>query len=262
MAPSKDSIHMHDAHDRTLHARTQDIDKKIKDKEHYRVTKSMPLSEEKKLLREMELLKKQKVAVKAFMAKEEGHQALRKKRNATFESLKGKEAALAEVGAAVRKLQLAQRCGVGLGELVTVLVEVPESSVARVIGKGGANLRKIEEVSTWVGWLASVASPGCCRLVLPYQPPAQTIPTDVQGDGGAGQREEAGRQHGAHLGLRRGLRAGEGEDRGGDAVGAGGGPRLRLPVSSPLNASWADETAVFVGVGSACMAPRQRPPRT
>lgn len=49
----------------------QDIDKKIKDKEHYRVTKSMPLSEEKKLLREIDLLKKQKVAVKAYMAKDE-----------------------------------------------------------------------------------------------------------------------------------------------------------------------------------------------
>ncbi len=71
--------------------------------------------------------------------------------------VKGKEAALAEVGAAVRKLQLAQRCGVGVDEVVTITVEVPEGAVARVIGKGGANLRKIEEVREvgggGVGWL-------------------------------------------------------------------------------------------------------------
>lgn len=52
----------------------QDIDKKIKDKEHHRVTKSMPLSEEKKLLREIDLLKKQKVALKAYLAKDEALQ--------------------------------------------------------------------------------------------------------------------------------------------------------------------------------------------
>jgi hypothetical protein len=73
-------------------------------------------------------------------------QALKKKKNALYEAVKGKEAALAEVGAAVRKLQLAQRCGVGVDEVVTITVEVPEAAVARVIGKGGANLRKIEEV--------------------------------------------------------------------------------------------------------------------
>ena len=54
--------------------KTQDIDKKIKDKEHHRVTKSMPLSEEKKLLREIDLLKKQKVALKAYLAKDEALQ--------------------------------------------------------------------------------------------------------------------------------------------------------------------------------------------
>lgn len=75
-----------------------------------------------------------------------GTQALKNKKNAVFESLKGKEAALAEVGAAVKKLQVAQRCGVAADELVTITVEVPESHVSRVIGKGGANLRKIEEV--------------------------------------------------------------------------------------------------------------------
>lgn len=46
----------------------------------------------------------------------------------------------------MRRLQLAQRCGVGVEEVVTITVEVPESAVARVIGKGGANLKKIEEV--------------------------------------------------------------------------------------------------------------------
>jgi hypothetical protein len=50
---------------------TQDIDKKIKDKEHHRVTKSMPLSEEKKLLREIDLLKKQKAALKVYHVKDE-----------------------------------------------------------------------------------------------------------------------------------------------------------------------------------------------
>lgn len=38
------------------------------------MTKSMPLSEEKKLLREIDLLKKQKVALKAYHAKDEGLQ--------------------------------------------------------------------------------------------------------------------------------------------------------------------------------------------
>jgi transcription antitermination factor NusA-like protein len=71
---------------------------------------------------------------------------LKKKKSALYEAVKGKEAALAEVGAAVRKLQLAQRSGVGIDDVVTITVEVPEGAVARVIGKGGANLRKIEEV--------------------------------------------------------------------------------------------------------------------
>lgn len=49
----------------------QDIDKKMKDKETHRVTKSMPLSEEKKLLREIDLLKKQKLALRSYNAKDE-----------------------------------------------------------------------------------------------------------------------------------------------------------------------------------------------
>jgi hypothetical protein len=43
----------------------------MKDKETHRVTKSMPLSEEKKLLREIDLLKKQKLALRAYNAKDE-----------------------------------------------------------------------------------------------------------------------------------------------------------------------------------------------
>jgi transcription antitermination factor NusA-like protein len=46
----------------------------------------------------------------------------------------------------IRRLQLAQRVGVSAADLVTVTVELPESHISRVIGKGGSNLRSIEEV--------------------------------------------------------------------------------------------------------------------
>lgn len=73
-------------------------------------------------------------------------QAVKKTRGALYETLRGKDAAIAELGGAVKRLQLAQRCGVGVEEVVTITVEVPEGAVARVIGKGGGNLKKIEEV--------------------------------------------------------------------------------------------------------------------
>lgn len=76
--------------------------------------------------------------------------ALKKTRGALYETLRGKDAAIAELSGAVRRLQLAQRCGVGVEEVVTITVEVPELAVARVIGKGGANLKKIEEVGGMV----------------------------------------------------------------------------------------------------------------
>lgn len=122
-----------------------ELDKAMKDLEYKRTTQSMSLMEEKKLLRQIGLYKKEKMRIKEYSLVEDGLKDLKVLKSQLYEERKAKEGAMVELSKALRKMQLAQRVGVAAEELVEETLEVPEESMSRVVGRGGTNLRRIEE---------------------------------------------------------------------------------------------------------------------
>ena len=123
-----------------------DLEKQMKDLEYKRTTQSMSLADEKKILRQIGLFKKEKLRIKGYAQTEGGLKDLKARKTQLFDERKGKEAAMAELSQGIRKLQLAQRVGVSADQLVMVPFQVPEACMARLVGKGGTNIRRIEEI--------------------------------------------------------------------------------------------------------------------
>ena len=122
-----------------------ELEKAMKDLEYKRTTQSMSLMDEKKLLRQIGLYKKEKLRVKEYNLAEEGLKSLKAHKYHLHDERKAKEGAMTELSKALRKMQLAQRVGVAAEELIEEGLEVPEGCMARLVGKGGMNLRRIEE---------------------------------------------------------------------------------------------------------------------
>lgn len=122
-----------------------ELEKAMRDLEYKRTTQSMSLMDEKKLLRQIGLYKKEKLRVKEYNLVEEGLKSLKAHKNHLYDERKAKEGAMTELSKALRKMQLAQRVGVTAEELIEESLEVPEGCMARLVGKGGMNLKRIEE---------------------------------------------------------------------------------------------------------------------
>lgn len=107
-------------------------------------------------------------------------------------------------------MQLAQRVGVNVGDLINITVDLPEASIPRVIGKGGSNLKAIEEVCGEAGTCANTSKITLmdqCFVVMALL----TWSSVVQGE----HRRGPGQAGGSYQWRSGGLSSGQAQDRGG-----------------------------------------------
>jgi len=121
------------------------LDAKIEELENRRVSVSLPLAEEKKILREIDQIKKSKIQVK----ENAGTELLIREKKAEIDAyrttMRSMSAQIAELVNAIRKVDLAERLGCSPTDLQTRAVDCPVNKLGRVIGKNGANIQKLEK---------------------------------------------------------------------------------------------------------------------
>lgn len=141
------TLKQHQAQTRRPAGNAEQIRAEMEAKELKRSTTSMPLAEEKKLLRDIESLKTQLAQCETHDEFQKGMDAARAERNARFQQHREMEAQLAELNAAAKKLSLAVKLGVNSADFVTIEVPVPDDRMGAVLGKQFANLRQLERAN-------------------------------------------------------------------------------------------------------------------
>mmetsp|Transcript_37996 Transcript_37996/g.55519 ORF Transcript_37996/g.55519 Transcript_37996/m.55519 type:complete len:1279 (-) Transcript_37996:332-4168(-) len=123
----------------------QQLDARISKLEHERTTTSISLSSEKKILREMDQIKKIKKEVGAHKEHESAIQGKKSEIAALKDNLRTVTAAVAELEAALSKVELAKKLGCTTADLKIRVVDCPEGKIGHVIGRNGAALKQLEE---------------------------------------------------------------------------------------------------------------------
>lgn len=123
------------------------IDANVAGVEFKRSTQAgLTLNEEKQLLRQMDKLKERKKELAVFLELDSQVKQVKAQRDARRKKLDQLVRLQAELQGGLRKLELCERLqGVQVTDLVERTVPVPGDVVARVMGKGGSNIRQIEE---------------------------------------------------------------------------------------------------------------------
>ena len=113
--------------------------------EHKRTTTSMSLSSEKVILKQIEKLNRQGRDHGAYMLHQSRADELKKSLNVMRDSIKQKDAAIAELNTGVARLQLAVRLGCKPSDIVERYVSANEVTMPRVIGKARSNMNQLEQ---------------------------------------------------------------------------------------------------------------------
>jgi hypothetical protein len=121
------------------------LDSRINDLERRRTLTSLPLSEEKDILRQMDQIKKSKIQ----LASSNAHEHAIQEKKGDIETLRNEmrtvTAQIAELESAIAKIDLAKRLGCATQDLETHAVDCPVEKLGEVIGKGGLNIKKLEK---------------------------------------------------------------------------------------------------------------------
>ena len=121
------------------------LDAKKLDLETKRTQTSLPLSEEKVILRQIDTVNR----VKRQLCEYNKHQAEIKEKKSELDdlraSLQSASAAISELDAALSKVELAKRLSCAPSDLKSLVIDCPRDKLGRLIGKNGATMRQIEE---------------------------------------------------------------------------------------------------------------------
>lgn len=108
------------------------LDSKIDDLERQRTLTSLPLAEEKKILREIDQIKKTKIQISVNKA----HEIVIQEKKVEIENMRNEmrsyTAQIAELEAAIAKIDLAKRLGCSTQELKTHAVKCPKEKIGEV----------------------------------------------------------------------------------------------------------------------------------
>eukprot|EP00968_Pinguiococcus_pyrenoidosus_P000911 scaffold48_cov311-Pinguiococcus_pyrenoidosus.AAC.106 len=129
---------------RTCQSR-EEMEARIEQLEYRRTTTSMSLQDEKSLLREIDNLKK---SIKCLAVVDEALELLNSKRDqrsACHDRIRVLSSALQEFTAGIKRMELAERLGVSSVDLQSVDVEVPAEKAGELVGRGGQNMRRLQE---------------------------------------------------------------------------------------------------------------------
>mmetsp|Transcript_16817 Transcript_16817/g.48312 ORF Transcript_16817/g.48312 Transcript_16817/m.48312 type:complete len:1261 (+) Transcript_16817:43-3825(+) len=123
------------------------MDTKLEELEASRTRSSLPLAEEKALLRQMQVVRKEKRSLDEY----DRHEQKIQQQKAELEKLRGiyrqKLEAISELDTMLAKFQLAQRLDCSPNDLQSRSVLCPKQKLGQVIGRSGANVRLIEEMT-------------------------------------------------------------------------------------------------------------------
>uniref|UniRef100_A0A7R9YDX4 K Homology domain-containing protein n=1 Tax=Pinguiococcus pyrenoidosus TaxID=172671 RepID=A0A7R9YDX4_9STRA len=123
----------------------EEMEARIEQLEYRRTTTSMSLQDEKSLLREIDNLKK---SIKCLAVVDEALELLNSKRDqrsACHDRIRVLSSALQEFTAGIKRMELAERLGVSSVDLQSVDVEVPAEKAGELVGRGGQNMRRLQE---------------------------------------------------------------------------------------------------------------------
>ena len=118
---------------------------RVKKLERDRTSRSLPLSQEKALIRQITAAQK---VIREHDACE-AHQELIQRKKAEIESareaLRTINASISEIETALVTVELAKRLGCSMSDLISREIDCPMEKLGRVMGKNGATLKAIEE---------------------------------------------------------------------------------------------------------------------
>mmetsp|Transcript_4373 Transcript_4373/g.8410 ORF Transcript_4373/g.8410 Transcript_4373/m.8410 type:complete len:1214 (-) Transcript_4373:129-3770(-) len=123
----------------------QQLEQKIVKLERKRTLTSLPLSEEKDILRQIERAKKTMIQAQENME----HESLIQEKKAEIEALKNEMRILAiqisELNGVIIKIELADRLKCSTHDIETKVIDCPVDKLGEIIGKGGARLKELQE---------------------------------------------------------------------------------------------------------------------
>eukprot|EP00636_Phaeomonas_parva_P009238 CAMPEP_0118869838 /NCGR_PEP_ID=MMETSP1163-20130328/13035_1 /TAXON_ID=124430 /ORGANISM="Phaeomonas parva, Strain CCMP2877" /LENGTH=223 /DNA_ID=CAMNT_0006804771 /DNA_START=26 /DNA_END=693 /DNA_ORIENTATION=- len=130
---------------RRVRENQEQLEDKMRQLEYKRTTESMSLQDEKNLLREIDNAKK---SIKDLHTAQEAMDVLNSKRDqrsACYDRVRTLSSALQELTAGIKRVELAQRLGVTSDLLESADVKVPGAKAGELVGRGGQNLRRLQE---------------------------------------------------------------------------------------------------------------------
>ncbi|CAM9093343.1 unnamed protein product [Chrysoparadoxa australica] len=127
-----------------LHTSEEEINAELAKLELKLSTTAMDLNKEKAILREQEQLRAKVKDMYAYKAKDEEIKGLQAKRRSLDEAWKSKRDQVTEMRGGLKKLQLSEKVGVPVSDMVSIEVDVPEGRIGHVIGKKRASLLELE----------------------------------------------------------------------------------------------------------------------
>jgi len=122
----------------------EQLDAQIDELEKKRTSSSLPLAQEKEILRQISQIKKAKVQYEENKVHEKAIQQKKSEISNYRTELTTIKAQIAELEAALSKVELADRLGCTANDLKSHMMECPEGKLGQVIGKGGSNIKKLE----------------------------------------------------------------------------------------------------------------------
>ncbi|CAJ1899848.1 unnamed protein product [Cylindrotheca closterium] len=122
----------------------ESLDRKIVELEKKRTITSMPLAEEREILKEISYTKKQKLQLDEYNAIDKQLAEKRATITNLRDGLKVHTVSLGEIDSALAKVRLATKLECKTQDLVTSEFDCPQDKLGVVIGKGGSMIKKIE----------------------------------------------------------------------------------------------------------------------
>jgi len=106
------------------------------------------LQDEREYMRRCDLLRKKKKDLLAFEEKQAELDALKSERKEKLEEVRSKERVLDDIYRGLKRVRKAKSLGLPATDILDEKIDISaidEDGVARIIGKGGQNVKKIEE---------------------------------------------------------------------------------------------------------------------
>ncbi len=107
-------------------------------------TTSQTTVQERQFMRDMDKLRQKKKALALYMKVQADIDVLKANKNVQMKELHERETLINELIGGLRKVKLAQKLSCNLTDLFEQTINIEESKISRVVGKGGQNLRTIE----------------------------------------------------------------------------------------------------------------------